>query len=240
MEALIFFFLVFLTNHVLQKLEGYLTPKKPSSLLNFAKGALFSESKGTSSIAEVNIKKEPVYQNPEIVQKLNQIAELEKEKKTLSDEAEKYNNPSEYAKHSKLKRKVLALEHKIEDEKLILKKLQEEEALKPKPTSDTNNTSEPEPQKISAEPQNDDSSVPSSSLKSSLKIIVKIIRLVSSGVILFVFNKPLTITGVDFSYLSPLSSLLGHYSANNVFELKLGVIYLLMCIFFLSRLKAIF
>lgn len=126
MIVILFFVLVALSSFVFKKLEKSLFSNS-KSLLALAKQAIIEKNNAANIQTTHKQEQENLEDSdPAILEKITLISRLETETKELNVEADRYNNPSEYAKHSKLRRKVIANERKIEDEKEILKKLRQE------------------------------------------------------------------------------------------------------------------
>jgi len=144
----------------------------------------------------------------ELVEKEKVVSDLQAEITQLGEESAKYNNPSEYAKYSKMQRKMIPLQRKLDEEKGLLKTLSDNwESLQgdKKPTEESNELIEKE------QPVDEASSLSNvtGGLVSKNTIIIKAIRIILPAIIIYSLPKSVFTIKMDASYLSPLSNYFG-------------------------------
>ena len=126
----------------------------------------------------------PVVAEPEkpaeLVEKEKLVSDIQSEITQLSEESAKYNNPSDYAKYSKMQRKMITLQKKLDTEKELLKNLTETYQAS---QSTTNKPNEESTELIEEQPPVETSSSSlenvTDGLVSKNTIIIKVIRIVS-------------------------------------------------------------
>jgi len=85
-----------------------------------------NDSAATAAVPKTQPKSTPIAEPErptELVEKEKLVSDLQNEITQLSDESAKYNNPSDYAKYSKMQRKMITLQKKLDTEKELLKNL---------------------------------------------------------------------------------------------------------------------
>jgi len=144
----------------------------------------------------------------ELVEKEKIVSDLQAEITQLGEESVKYNNPSEYAKYSKMQRKMITLQRKLDEEKGLLKTLSdnwESSQGEKKPAEESSELIEKE------QPVEEASSLSNvtGGLVSKNTIIVKAIRIILPAILIYSLPKSVFTIKMDASYLSPLSNYLG-------------------------------
>jgi len=128
----------------------------------------------------------------EVLEKEKTISELEEEIRKVKEESLQYNNPSNYAKYSKMQRRVITLENKLEEEKKNLRAL---------------------PQTISS---NEISKIPEEllhhekgGLLQNKAIISKVFRVLLPALLVFLVPESFISVRMDSSYFAPFINFFG-------------------------------
>jgi len=185
----------------------------------------------------------------ELVEKEKLVSDIQSEITQLSEESAKYNNPSDYAKYSKMQRKMITLQKKLDAEKELLKNLTESYQASQTTTS---KPSEEKTELVEEQPPVETSSLENvtGGLVSKNTIITKAIRIVTfffrnlskscvkilPAILIYSLPESAFRVHMDASYFQPLSNYFGEQQGD-VYLLSRRIIWVIFSYRTIGRLK---
>ena len=153
MYFLLFFLIILFSRYGFKKIEKQFFSSN-QSLLGLVTSTLSSNSDNTQkdTTNKSNTANTAASDDPEIAAKQTVVDKLKAELESMNKEAEKYNNPSDYVKHSKIKRKMIPMERRLEEENAALSKLKLNSSAKPSSSSETEKQKEQANKSTTVEP----------------------------------------------------------------------------------------
>jgi len=171
----------------------------------------------------------------ELVEKEKLVSDIQSEITQLSEESAKYNNPSDYAKYSKMQRKMITLQKKLDAEKELLKNLTESYQASQTTTS---KPSEEKTELVEEQPPVETSSLENvtGGLVSKNTIITKAIRIILPAILIYSLPESAFRVHMDASYFQPLSNYFGEQQGD-VYLLSRRIIWVIFSYRTIGRLK---